>query len=272
MDAARAERKAKLAEVDALLASIDDFVLDTLGIAPTRDETRRVFGVRRQDVLERLDTSFHHPRYKQLMNRLNASPIAHYSLGGVLKSISSGATPRRSDSSLYADSGVKFLRILNVINGEIIDADMKHITEAVHSGELARSQLSADDVLMTITGRVGSAAVVLAKHLPANINQHIVRLRIDTERCIPEFLCEWLNSSFGLELSNRFVSGGTRAALDYKAIRDIRVSLPPIAKQKHIVAEVNYRREEARRLRAEAEAGWEAAKERFEARLLGGAS
>ena len=33
VDAARAERKAKLAQADALLAGIDDFVLDTLGIA-----------------------------------------------------------------------------------------------------------------------------------------------------------------------------------------------------------------------------------------------
>ena len=79
---------------------------------------------------------------------------------------------------------------------------------------------------MTITGRVGSAAVVSKRHLPANINQHIVRLRIDQKRCRPEFLSEWLNCPVGLELSNRPVSGGTRVALDYGAIRRIRVPLP----------------------------------------------
>ena len=269
MGAARAERKAKLVQADALLASIDDFVLNELGIAPPEDAAQRVFTVRWGDVSERLDTSFHHPRYSRLMDRVNAAPTVHQSLGDLLESISSGATPRRSDSSLYADCGIRFLRILNVVNGEIINADMKYITHAVHSGELARSQLSTGDVLMTITGRVGSAAVVQDEHLPANINQHIVRLRIDSGRCVPEFLREWLNSSIGMELSNRFVSGGTRAALDYKAIRNIRVPLPTIAKQKFLVAEANRRREEARRLRAEAEVGWEAAKRRFEEQLLG---
>lgn len=272
MDAARAERQAKLAEADSLLASIDDFVLDALRIVPPQEETRRVFGIRRQDALDRMDTSFHQPRYGKLMDSLNAAPFAHHSLGDFLQSISSGATPHVSDSSLYADSGIKFIRILNVINGEIIDSDMKYITNAVHAGELARSQLSAGDVLMTITGRVGSAAVVLDEHLPANINQHIVRLRIDSERCMPEFLCQWLNSSVGLEFSNRYVSGGTRAALDYNAIRNIRVPLPPIADQKQIVADINSRRKESRRLRAESEVGWEAAKGRFEAWLLGDAS
>ena len=45
MDAARAERRAKLADADALLAGIDDFLLDALGIAPPVEDRRRVFAV-----------------------------------------------------------------------------------------------------------------------------------------------------------------------------------------------------------------------------------
>ncbi len=174
----------------------------------------------------RLDTWFNHPRYGLLNSRLDEAAVSTPRLGELLESISSGATPKRSDSSLYAESGIKFLRILNVDDGEILDKDMKYITDEVHGGQLKRSQLADADALMTITGRVGSAAVVRNEHLPANINQHLVRMRIDTELCRPEFLSEWLNSPAGLELSNRYVSGGTRAALDYDAIRQIRVPLP----------------------------------------------
>ena len=45
MDAARAERKAKLAEANALLAGVDDFVLDALGLTAPQADTRRVFAV-----------------------------------------------------------------------------------------------------------------------------------------------------------------------------------------------------------------------------------
>ena len=186
----------------------------------------------------RLDTWFNHPRYELLNARLDAVAAPTPALGDLAWSIASGATPTRSDESLYADSddGIKFLRILNVVDGEIIEQDLKYITKAVHEGGLARSQLDAGDVLMTITGRVGSAAVVRPEHLPANINQHIARLRINTERCRPDFLSEWLNCPAGLELSNRYVSGGTRAALDYGAIRNLRMPLPSLDEQDRLIA------------------------------------
>lgn len=194
----------------------------------------------------RLDTGFNHPRYELLNARLDAAAAPAQALGSILWSIASGATPRRSDESLYADAddGIKFLRILNVVDGEIVEQDLKYITEAVHKSDVARSQLDAGDVLMTITGRVGSAAVVGPEHLPANINQHIARLRIDTEHCRPEFLSEWLNCPAGVELSNRYVSGGTRPALDYGAIRNIRIPLPALAEQARLIAAMDAARKE----------------------------
>ena len=177
-------------------------------------------------------------------------------MGGLLEPIAGGATPSRSDDSLYtdADDGVRFLRILNVYDGEIVDRDLKYVTADVHNGLLERSQLAAGDVLMTITGRVGSAAVVGEEHLPANINQHIARLRVNTQLCRPEFLSEWLNCPAGLELSNRYVSGGTRAALDYGAIRSLRMPLPSLAVQDALVDAIGAARAERNGKLAEADA------------------
>ena len=185
---------------------------------------------------------------------MDASLIATPTVDDLLVSIAGGATPARSDTSLYSDDGIKFLRILNVDDGQIVEGDLKHITDAVHEGELARSQLAAGDVLMTITGRVGSAAVVRKEHLPANINQHIARLRINKLRCRPEFLSEWLNCPAGLELSNRYVSGGTRAALTYGAIRNIRIPLPSLAVQDALVDAMDAARVERKAKLAEADA------------------
>ena len=188
-------------------------------------------------------------------SQLDAAPIDTPALDELLVSIAGGATPSRSDESLYADddNGVRFFRILNVDDGEIADRDLKYVTADVHNGLLERSQLAAGDVLMTITGRVGSAAVARQEHLPANINQHIARLRVNTERCRPEFLSEWLNCPAGLELSNRYVSGGTRAALDYGAIRGLRVPLPLLATQDALVDAMNAARAERRAKLAEAD-------------------
>ena len=96
--------------------------------------------------------------------------------------------------------------------------------------------------------------MVQSEHLPANINQHIARLRVNLNRCLPKFLSEWLNCPAGLALSNRPISGGTRAALDYGAIRSIRVPLPPLAEQERLVAGMETARAQHKAMLAEADA------------------
>ena len=215
-------------------------------VSPAELAKPECFAVRRGDNLERLDVRFNHPEYGLWRGRLAAAPGETPELGSLLLSIASGATPKRSDESLYAAEGIRFFRILNVGDGEILERDLKYITEEVHNGDLERSQLESGDVLLTITGRVGSAAVVQSEHLPANINQHIARLRVDRERCRPEFLREWLNCPAGLALSNHPTSGGTRPALDYSAVRRIRVPLPDLAEQDRLVAVMDAARAERR--------------------------
>ncbi len=63
MDAARAERRAKLAEADALLAGFDSYLLATLGLVlPPKDE-RKVFAVLQSDFgsQARFDADYFHP-------------------------------------------------------------------------------------------------------------------------------------------------------------------------------------------------------------------
>ncbi len=203
-----------------------------------------------------MDPAYNHPRHHALNARLDAAAVPTPTLGDIVQSIASGATPRRADASLYdeTDSGVNFLRILNIADGEIVETDLKRIARAVHEGALSRSQLADGDVLMTITGRVGSAAAAREEHLPANINQHIVRMKIDAERCRPDFLVEWLNCPIGTELSNRPTSGGTRPALDFQAIRRIRIPLPPLDEQDALIAMMDAARAERKAKLAEAEA------------------
>lgn len=270
LQAARESRKHKLTQADALLASIDEFVLNELKIPSPQTDKRQLFAVRLNDLMRgRLDTNYHQPYFAHLTNALDQSPFPKVSVGALSPDIASGATPTRGDAELYANDGIKFLRIMNIAPNEIDLADIKYIKPNVHTKDLQRSQLQAQDVLMTITGRVGTATVVTSKILPANINQHIVRLRIQDNGCLPEYFALYLNTSFGNALTNRGVTGGTRIALDYEAVRRIQIPLPPIEIQRRIIQKMQERREQANKLRAQAEQEWQAAKKRFEEQLLG---
>jgi restriction endonuclease S subunit len=128
---------------------------------------------------------------------------------------------------------------------------------------LRRSQLQANDLVFTITGRIGSVAVC-PNNFFGNINQHSVRIKlkrkietvevnpyseITREFTInPHYIAIYFNSSVGRMVSIREVTGGTRPALDYKALRTLRIVLPPKDIQNEIVEEVNKRKRKAREL------------------------
>ncbi len=270
MEAARQARKTKLAHADALLAGIDGFVLEQLGLDAPEAEIPTAFAVSSQRLKGgRFDALYHAPKFEKIARNLKACPHPKVKLGDISPDLAGGATPTRGNTELYTESGIKFLRIMNVAPYELNLSDIKYITNEVHTNLLARSQLRANDVLMTITGRVGTTAVVTDEILPANINQHIVRIRIQTSDCLPLYLAAYLNSSVGLALSNRGVTGGTRIALDYRAVRNLDIPLPPLEQQQRIIREVTRLLHEARQLREEAESEWSGAKVWFEQQLMG---
>ncbi|MBL8099817.1 MAG: restriction endonuclease subunit S [Anaerolineales bacterium] len=270
MESARATRQSKLAEADNLLTGIDEFVLRELDIQLPKEEKRQSFAVKLSKIKQgRQDVTYYKPYYEKLVNSLNKSKFPKIPLEDISPDLVGGATPTRGDTELYAEDGIKFLRILNIGENEIILEDLNYIKEIVHNGELKRSQLAENDVLMTITGRVGTSAVVSIDILPANINQHIVRMRITHQECLPEYLAIYLNSSIGKALSNRGVTGGTRIALDYEVIKKIQIPLPPQKVQEKIIKELHSLQSQARQLRQEAESQWQTAKEKFEKALLG---
>lgn len=270
LDGTRVRRKKMIADADALLADLDGFVLDQLGlILPPPDESPS-YAIRLSEVRGgRCDTLFHAPRLRRTVAILQQSPLRIESLGTLSPDLAGGATPKRGDRDLYATEGIRFLRIMNIAPFEVRLEDVKYIAPRVHEGDLSRSQLREDDVLMTITGRVGTTAVVPPEALPANINQHIVRIRLVDGTVLPEYLAAYLNCSFGLMLTNRGVTGGTRVAVDYGAVRGLQIPIPSPKVQAEIAAEVARRRANSRRLRAEADKLWEQAKTEFEISLLG---
>ena len=160
-------------------------------------------------------------------------------MGALISDISSGATPK-VDENYYTDaSGIPFLRVQNVTDEGIDLSDVKFIKRDVHNGMLKRSQLKKDDLVFTITGRIGSVAVV-PNNFEGNINQHSVRFQLKTQianiTTNPRYVAIFLNLTLGQSLSLREVTGGTRPALDYKALYSLSMILPPTNIQNHIVS------------------------------------
>ena len=199
----------------------------------------KIFLVWSNEIKGRFDPAFYDPSIIQIMERLSKKKT--YKLGDLITDISGGATPKVTGDFYSENDGIPFLRVQNITEEGIKLDDVKYIKREVHETQLKRSQLKTGDVVFTITGRIGSVAVV-PENFEGNINQHSVRFHLKDEHdgieILPEFVAIFFNTEFGHALSLRHVTGGTRPALDYTALKNLDVPLPSLSIQKEIVKKV----------------------------------
>ena len=97
----------------------------------------------------------------------------------------------------------------------------------------------------------------------------MLRVR-DTEDLLPDYLAAILRSNLTVAQTRHMMTGNTHPRLTNEDVTNLVVPIPKdIGVQKIIAAEARHRRQEGRRLRAEAEAEWQATKRWFEEQLLG---
>lgn len=186
--------------------------------------------------------------------------------------MSGGATPKLGTNAYSnKEDGIPFLRVQNITEKGILLDDAKFIKKEIHNGELKRSQLKANDLVFTITGRIGSVAVVPSNFI-GNINQHLVRIQlkdsIEGLEIDPTYVATFLNSSFGKLLTNRGITGGTRPALDYEYIKTIPIPIPDIKIQNVIANEFDKRVNLYGKLKTEASELLKQAKKQVEDMIL----
>lgn len=171
----------------------------------------------------RFDAEYHKDEFVELEQIIRKK--TNLKLSDFILSISSGATPDKKESWKYytedKTKGIPFLRVQNIKPNTTISDDFIYINAETHEGMLKRSQVNENDLIITITGRLGTAAVA-PKGFVGNINQHSVVIKtkdLQTSRAIATFL----NTDIGEKLANRRATGGTRPALDYKALKSIPI-------------------------------------------------
>ena len=209
----------------------------------------KVFLVGKSQIEKRLDPFYYIPELVDLEERVSKSDpykLLHYA-----KSVSSGATPKTSESEKYytdAENGIPFLRVQNLSpTGNLNFDNPKYINEDTHNGMLGRSKVKGGDLLIKITG-VGRMAVssVAPEGFEGNVNQHMVVMKTDSPET-SHVLAAYLNSDIGEKLASRRATGGTRPALDYPALLSI-----PIIYDKQIleITKAAVKKKEAKDLQA----------------------
>lgn len=268
IEAARQNKKQKLAQAEELLSSINNVFLDKLELATLskiknrEDTNKNVFSIYRKSICKRLDTFYYRPEFNLLQKELLKQKDKLLSLRNLALSFTNGD----HGGVKYKDSGIRYLRGQNITKEGLDLSDEKYISIETHQ-KMMRSEVILGDVLLTIAGTIGNCCVVKDLNT-ANINQAIVKIR-PTEKIDSDYLAEFLNSDYGKFQTTRLANGGVQLNINFSEVGDIQVLVPDLDIQKSITQEIKNIRSQARTLKQQAELEWKTAKTRFEQKLLG---
>lgn len=155
-------------------------------------------------------------------------------LGDIAQKITKGTTPTTYGSS-FTDTGVNFVKVESITSqGGFLTDKFVHVDEDTHKNMLKRSIIEEGDILLTMAGAIGRVAQVPKNILPANTNQAVSIIRINTEGVDSRYIRYFLESP---NARNQFLGGITQSAqpnLSLGNISKIQVPLPDFETQKKI--------------------------------------
>lgn len=261
MDEARSRQRQKLARADELLYSFDDYLLTTLGLDRPIENNRNCFAVSFSKVNGRFDPYFYSPRFENILRML--SKINAVKLG---KLVLFSDETWRAEKSL--SSNFRYIEISDV-NPKTGEAKWEEIP-VKEAPSRARMVVKADDIIVSLTRPHHGSIAHLSERFDGCIaSTGFAVIRQVSPQITKEYLWCILRGQFSLQQMLQRSSGGNYPAIIKSELAKIVIPVPDRSIQRSIVSEINHRREEARRLRIEAETEWQKAKQWFEEQLLG---
>ena len=256
MNAGLAERRAKLEMADTLLKGMNGFVQNTLDLAIPPEDKRMAFATSKVELgrQARLNADYFHPERTRMLRALKhgKSTLPSVRLEQVIDFIRDQVkTP-----------GSNYLSLANVQSntGELVPTD-ENVTGIC-------SLFQKDDVLFARLRPYLNKVHLAESDGCCSPEFHVLRVK-DNEATRPAYLAAVLRSGITLAQTRHMMTGNTHPRLANDDVVNLVIPVPNPSVQETIAEEDHRRREEARRLRVEAEEGWSAARKWFEEQLLG---
>ncbi len=153
-------------------------------------------------------------------------------LNDISEIITKGTTPT-SVGHQFVDVGINFIKAENITKSGAIKTDETPKISEKCDKLLRRSKLRSGDILFSIAGTLGRTAIIKEKDLPANINQALSIIRLETYVSI-EFVNYVLNLSLIKKYIRKSLSTGAQPNLNLQQVGEIKICFPNLIEQQKI--------------------------------------
>ncbi len=164
----------------------------------------------------RLDAEYYQPDFLKVKSFLESIP--HVVLGE-----HAFITDGEHGSVDFIDRGVQYLTAENIQEGFINISEPRFVSKLVDLRN-KRASLVSDDVVVSIKGTVGLAAITFEEDLPANMNRDVSRIHVK-DSINPFYLVAFLNSTLGRGQTLRESSGNVQQMTTLGRVRELLIPI-----------------------------------------------
>lgn len=261
----RQQKNQRNAEADALLASINDYLLSELGILlppePDNSIGRRMTLVEASDLNGwRFDPYFYKQKFVNWDNALKSATYPSTNFRSLTRSLVNGF-----DCRDFVEDGLAYAKVAQVKPYEIRLEKAQFVPQ---SSVPARGRSRFGDLLLTRKGSFGIAALNRLEQ-EIGFSSEVFRIHINRDLIHDEYFEAILNSQIGQIQFDRHKIGAIMGSLAQNVFGKINIPLPDMKIQIQIAKQVSNLRMQAKNLQLEANSELEKAKAEIESILLG---
>jgi type I restriction enzyme M protein len=270
MDNAYKIKKQKETKAQQLLDSINDYVLNGLGIkfSPIRED--KIYCINSEELENnRSDPYYFNPKFKRLLADLDKCKIKLTKIYDVAKKVFNGKTPAKED---YAENGNFILKVRCLKNNKIVWDKLSFVKGTI---PLVKTVNDKDILLLSSAHQSeylgkNPSIVVMPKNLKDKkiyFVGELINIRADMEKINPYYLLAILKLHEYYLFVNREKRGQT-SHLYPDDLGNVKIPLPPLPIQNKIAEEVKRRMQKAEQLQKKAKEELEKAKQEVEKIIL----
>ncbi|MEY4937671.1 MAG: hypothetical protein RIS64_4030, partial [Bacteroidota bacterium] len=264
-EAAYAEKQQKETQAAQLLASIDGYLLEKLGITlPQAVEKKKTFVVWSDRVSGgRFDPAFYKPEYIQLLEGIRHT--RYEKLSHLVKF--SSETWNQKD---YFKDDFPYIEIseINLSKGIISNVNQVKILEAPSRAKMI---VRKGDIIISTTRPNRGAIAKISENEDFSIAStgFAILRHYDKSKIVPNYLHTILRHRICLTQMEQRSSGGNYPAITQDELGNINIPIPSISVQQEIVLHLEKITKQAQQLETEAKTALAAAKRAVEKQILG---
>ena len=136
---------------------------------------------------------------------------------------------------IFVSHGYKVYEQKNIISNDF-SLGKYYIDEKKYK-EMSAFAIREDDILITGAGTIGKLAIVPKDFEPGIINQALIKIRVDKNKLLPEYLFYLFNHSDFQKRVLGFSHGATMKNISsVKSLKVIKLPIPPLDSQRKIIS------------------------------------